>query len=173
MVRRIKKFNSEENLHDQVCDYIRLQYPGVFFRSNDEDGRKRHPVEQARLKRRNSCRAWPDIQIVAPMYKDKLADFYGLFIELKKDGVKLVRDKDAKKILKGETELREKGDWWDRHVEEQAEVIQYLKLNGYCATFAVGFDAAKEVIDRYLADYKTQLENLSAEIEALAEGERE
>ena len=162
---RIKKFNSEDNLHDQVCDYIRLQYPGIHFRSNDEDGRQRHPVEQARLKRRNSGRAWPDIQIVAPMYKDQVADFYGLFIELKKDGTKLVRDKDAKKILKGETKLRKKGDWWDKHIEEQAEVIEYLKLNGYCATFAVGFDEAKTVIDKYLAEYRLQLEHVREQLE--------
>lgn len=157
MARRINKFNSESNLHDQVCDYLRLQYPDIMFWSNDEDGRKRHVVEQARLKRRNSSRGQPDIFVAAPMFKDKLVDFYGLFIELKKDGTKLTRDKDARKILKGETELRKAGDWWDKHIEEQAEVLTYLKMNGYCATFAIGFDAAKEVIDKYLASYKVAL----------------
>ena len=33
---------------------------------------------------------------------------FGLYIEIKKDGTKLKRDKDAKKLLKGETKIRKK-----------------------------------------------------------------
>ncbi len=157
---RVKRFHSEENLHQQVVDYLQLQYPGIMFRTDFAAGIKmtiRQATKHARLQ---SGRAWPDLFVAAPMYKDQAADFYGLFIELKKDGTKLVRDKDAKVILKGDDELRKKGDWWDRHIEEQAEVLEYLKLNGYCATFAIGFDAAKGVIDRYLEGYRLQLEHV-------------
>lgn len=30
-MRRIKKFDSEENLQVMVADYLRLQYPNVLF----------------------------------------------------------------------------------------------------------------------------------------------
>ena len=159
MTRRIKKFNSEENLHSQVTEYIRRQYPGILFRTDFAAGIKMTPGQAMKHAALQAGPGYPDLFIAAPMYQDQLVDFYGLFIELKKDGT-LIRERDAKKILKGETKLRCKGDWWDRHIEEQAEVIQYLKLNGYCATFAVGFDATKEVIDKYLEGYRTQLEHI-------------
>lgn len=157
MARRIKKFDSEENLHQQIADYLRIQYPLIMFRTDFAAGIKMTQGQAVKHKRLQSGRAWPDLFIAAPMFKDKVTDFYGLFIELKKDGTKLTRDKDATKILKGETKLRVKGDWWDQHIEEQAEVLTYLKMNGYCATFAIGFEAAKEVIDKYLANYKVAL----------------
>lgn len=166
MTRQVKKFNSEGNLHQQVVDYLKLQYPGIMFRTDFAAGIKMTPGQAAKHARMQSGRAWPDLFIAAPMYKEQVADFYGLFIELKKDGTKLVREVDAKKILKGELELRKKGDWWDQHIEEQAEVLEYLKLNGYCATFAVGFDAAKEVIDKYLDGYRLQLEHVREQAEA-------
>lgn len=74
----------------------------------------------------------------------------GLYLELKKDGTKLIRDKDARKVLKGEFKLRKKGDWWDLHTEEQALMLEQLRQRGYCAEFAVGFDEAKRIIDEYL-----------------------
>lgn len=157
MTRRVKKFKSEENLHQQVVDYIKLQYPGIMFRTDFAAGIKMTMGQAVKHAKLQSGRAWPDLFIAAPMYKDQLVDFYGLFIELKKDGTKLVRERDASKILKGETKLRKKGDWWDQHIEEQAEVLQYLKLNGYCATFAIGFDDVKILIDKYLAGYAEQL----------------
>lgn len=166
MTRRFKKFDSEDNLRVQLAEYLQRQYPGILYRFDLAADMKLTPGQAARHKKLHDQRGYPDLFIVAPMYKEQVADFYGLFIELKKDDVKLIRDKDAKKILKGETKLRKKGDWWDQHIEEQAEVLQYLKLNGYCATFAVGFDEAKDVIDKYLADYRLQLEHVREQAEA-------
>lgn len=157
-MRRVKKYNSEENLHKQITEYLKLQYPGIMFRTDFAAGIKMTPGQAVKHASLQSGRAWPDLFIAAPMYKDKLVDFYGLFIELKKEGTKLVREKKATKILKGDKRIRKAGDWWNRHIEEQAEVIQYLKLNGYCATFAIGFDAAKKVIDTYLENYKLALD---------------
>ena len=75
---------------------------------------------------------------------------FGLYIEIKKDGTKLKRDKDAKKLLKGETKIRKKGDWWDKHVEEQAEMLEKLRAKGYKAEFGVGFDECRQIIAEYL-----------------------
>ena len=75
---------------------------------------------------------------------------YGLYLEIKKDGTKLKRDKDAKKPLKGEIKIRKKGDWWDKHVEEQAEMLEKLRERGYRAEFGVGLSKCKQIIDEYL-----------------------
>ena len=78
--------------------------------------------------------------------------YFGLYIEIKKDGTKLKRDKDAKKVLKGETKIRKKGDWWDKHIEEQADMLEKLRARGYKAEFGVGFDECKRIIDNYLCN---------------------
>lgn len=165
-MRRIKKFNSEENLQIQVADYLRLQYPNVLFHSDFGSGIKLTIGQATRQKRLNGGRrAWPDMQIAKPVIHHTkniewlagnaipLTDFIycGLFLELKKDGTKLKREKDCKKILKGDTKLRKAGDWWDRHIEEQAETLQNLRQAGYKAEFAVGFEQAKQIIDEYLS----------------------
>ena len=79
-------------------------------------------------------RAWPDMFIAEPK-----GEFHGLFIELKKEGVRL------KKL---------NGDWATSHVEEQARVLDELRERGYKAEFAVGFDEAIELIDSYLGGVK-------------------
>lgn len=106
-------------------------------------------------------RAWPDLFVATSMPREDKPDFNGLFIELKKDGTKLRREVDARKILKGETTLRLAGDWWDQHIEEQAAVLQLLGMNGYCVTFAIGFEDAKKTLDRYLAGNPLAKSNIS------------
>lgn len=159
-MRRIKKFNSEEHLQIQVADYLRLQYPNVIFHSDYGSGINL-TIGQAVIQKRlnGGRRAWPDMQIAKPatiaIGQKSLAGysariFHGLFLELKKDGTKLKREKDCKKILKGDTKIRKAGDWWDKHIEEQAEMLEALRQEGYKAEFAVGFEQAKQIIDEYL-----------------------
>ena len=76
--------------------------------------------------------------------------YFGLYIEIKKDGTKLKRDKDAKKPLKGEIKIRKKGDWWDKHIEEQAEMLERLRERGYKAEFGVGYESTVKMIRDYL-----------------------
>lgn len=124
---------AEQILHQQVCDYLKLQYPTVIFRSDHEGGRKRHPVEQARIKRLNSGRAWPDLFIAEPTTLWK-----ALFIELK--AVEIYTQKGYLKA--------------DPHLREQEEMLDRLQQKGYKAVFAVGFDQAQSIIDKYLAHLK-------------------
>lgn len=138
----IKKFDSEENLHQQVVDYLKLQYPGILFRTDFAAGIKMTLGQAVKHKKLQAGRAWPDIFVAAPMYKEQVVDWYGLFIELKKEGTKL---------------KAKNGRWASPHIAEQAEVLTYLRFNGYCATFACGFEAAKDVIDKYLAGYREAL----------------
>ncbi len=169
---------SESELQEAVAKYIVQQYPDVLFHSDFGSGTKLTKNQAARQKRQNGYRkGWPDMVIAEPRIYGSIfencsiekwrtqtenctdeinAFFSGLFLELKKSGTKLIRDKNARKILKGETKLRKKGDWWNSHIEEQAKVLEQLRERGYVAEFAVGFDEAKRIIDEYLGGKESE-----------------
>lgn len=137
---------SEADLQAQVADYLRLRYPDVLFHSNFRRDTwpnvfiaksgdwyirkgKRFPLGGKYSPARNNEAFW-DFRI----YK-----FNGLFLELKKEGTKL-KGKD--------------GGWSSEYIDEQAGLLLRLRERGYCAEFAVGFDEAKKIIDKYLGGVK-------------------
>lgn len=139
----------ESTIHLQVCHYLQRQYPKIIFRTDYASGLKLTMHQAVKHKSLQSGRAFPDLQILEPR-----AGAHGLFIELKKDGTKLTRTKDAKQVNKGDYKIRKLGDWFDPHIEEQAEMLALLSAKGYVAMFAVGYDSAVDIIDRYLSDQK-------------------
>lgn len=161
-MRRLPKYNSEHSLYEQIARYLQQQYPNVIYRFDIAADLKLTPGQAAKHKRLHPERGYPDLFIAEPREvkaKTALGGDYslveiktlgGLYVEIKKDGTKLKRDKDAKKILKGETKIRKKGDWWDKHIEEQAQMLEKLRARGYKAEFGVGFDECKKIIDEYL-----------------------
>jgi hypothetical protein len=120
---------NEALLHEQVCNYLKLQYPKVLFRT-DMGGVRLTPGQAARVARTQAGRAWPDIFIAEPRHGS-----HGLFIELKRDGTRL---------------KNKKGLYATAHLEEQATMLGRLGDLGYFAEFAVGFDQCKGIIDNYL-----------------------
>ena len=121
---------TEKIIHRQVCEYIRIQYPSVLFNS-DMSGAMRLSIGQAvQIKALRSNRGFPDLAI----YK-QCKGYSGLFIELKKDGEKI---------------LNKSGKPATEHIAEQQECMARLAMEGYYCTFAIGFDAAKKIIDNYL-----------------------
>lgn len=131
---------TESELQVAVADYIRLRYPNVLFHSDFGSGIKLTKGQAIKQKRQNGGRrGWPDMFIAEPRPRPKYMDdeqpYYGLMIELKKDGTR-IKKKD--------------GSWTSDHIREQAEMLTMLKLRGYAAYFAVGFEEAKEIIDEYL-----------------------
>lgn len=130
----------EAILQRQVCDYIRLQYPHVIFRSDFASGMKMSIGQATRHKKLQSHRAWPDLFVAEPR-NERLTGVYtghncGLFIELK-----------AKTIYKKDGSLLA-----NDHVAEQKTMLEWLETRGYMARFAVGFDEAKKLIDDYLTE---------------------
>ncbi len=121
---------SEEQLHQHITDYLRLQYPNILWRT-DMGGIRLTPGLRAKAKRVQGVRAWPDLFIAEPR-KGK----NGLFIELKKEGTHLYK-KDGSLVA-------------NAHYHEQAKVLKRLETLGYKAVFAVGFEEAKKLIDNYL-----------------------
>lgn len=131
----------EIELQAQVADYLRLQYPDVLFHSDFGSGIKLSMSQAVRQKRLNGGRrSWPDMFIAKPkLGVDRDGQhFYqhGLFLELKKDGVRVFK-RDGSLVA-------------DEHIREQYKMLQRLMRLGYRAEFAIGFDQAKRIIDRYL-----------------------
>ena len=134
----MRRTQTEAQVQIQVADYLKYQYPTILFHSDYGSGVKLTMAQAAKQKRQNGGRrAWPDMFIAAPKYyvNSRRIQYLGLFIELKRDGVR-IKKKD--------------GSWANEHIEEQAEVLNQLRYVGYKAEFAVGFDQAKELIDDYL-----------------------
>lgn len=121
---------NEQDLQTNICQYLKLQYPHVIFHSDFGSGTRLSYGQARRQKMQSWGRGMPDLAIYQPM-----SDMHGLFLELKREGVRLKR-KD--------------GEWATTHVAEQADVLDRLRDLGYAAEFAVGFDQAKMMIDTYL-----------------------
>lgn len=141
---------TEAELQTQVADYLRLQYPEVLFHSDFGSGIKLTMGQAAKQKRQNGGRrAWPDIFIAQKATATVVGKrgglkqmFYGgLFLELKKNGTRLVKAHNP-------------DEWASDHIAEQAEILRQLRARGYAAEFAVGFEQAKEIIDNYLGGKK-------------------
>jgi len=131
---------TESQLQEQIAQYLRLQYPNVLFHSDFGSGIKMTKGQAIKQKRQNGgIRGWPDMFIAEPIPKlqnNRFRVFNGLFLELKKDGVRLKKKND---------------EWASDHIAEQAKMLARLAEKGYRAEFAVGFDEAKRIIDEYLS----------------------
>lgn len=135
---------AEEQIQLAIVNYIRYQYPDVIFRS-DAGGIKLTAGQARKMAALNgNIRGYPDLFIAKPKLrqtKDGLPAFtHGLFIELKKDGTKILK-KDGSYVA-------------DKHIREQAKILQALERAGYQASFAVGYEQAKRIIDDYIGRKK-------------------
>lgn len=123
---------TELETQTMVADYIRLRYPDVIFHSDFGSGVRLTMGQAIKQKRLNGGRrSYPDMFIAEPVGK-----YHGLFIELKKDGTRILK-KDGTLVA-------------DAHIREQADMLQKLEQRGFKAYFAVGFEQAKKIIDEYL-----------------------
>lgn len=142
----------EADLHQQVTDYLRIQYRNVMFHTDFAAGVKLTMGQAVKNKRLQSGRAWPDLFIAEPRGK-----FHGLFLELKREGTKIVK-RDGFLVA-------------DPHIKEQAATINHLLAQGYWAEFAVGFDHAKKIIDTYLSPSMLGMTRSRLDLQGPLEGE--
>lgn len=120
----------EYKLQCAVCNYIRLQYPNVYFLSDTVASLKLNVMQAARNKAiQNSNFKCPDIIILQPNN-----GYNGLMIELKIDSP-----------YKKNGEIKA-----NKHLIGQNETLEKLKKIGYDAHFAWNFEMAKKLIDKYL-----------------------
>ncbi len=120
----------ENDLHLAICNYIKLQYKGIIFTS-ENSGLRVFWKQAKMLKKTRSCSGLPDIWILEPR-----KGYHGLLLEIKREGTK---------IYKKDGDMRK-----DAHLKEQEEILHQLKQKGYMAEFVVGFDNAKAILDFYL-----------------------
>lgn len=123
------KVNKEYQLQKMCLSYLKLQYPNVVFMSTGIGIGLTIPqaIRNKAIQKPNF--ACPDIAIYQPNFYH-----HGLFIELK-----------VKSPFKKNGELL-KSD----HLEGQQRTIDELNKLGYFATFAVGFDEFKRIVDSYM-----------------------
>ena len=130
-VKKGKIIQSENSVHYQVCQYLKIQYPTVFFHT-DASGELKTDAQRLWYSKLNKGFHWPDLFICHPV-----GSKHGLFIELKKDKSDLYK-------ADGLT-------WKNDHISAQWKVLQHLRGLNYSAFFACGFDEAKDIIDSYLS----------------------
>lgn len=124
------KRNAEYQLSKAISIYLRLQYPSVLFHW-DLAGLNLSIVQAGMMKVIQGGRGWPDLFIAEPR-----GIYHGLFIEVKMEGIRLLNRKD---------------EYATEHLKEQAQMIIELEQRGYAATFGIGFNQCKEIIDNYLS----------------------
>ncbi len=118
----------EDNIHKQICEYIKLQYPDFEF-NTDMSGIKLTIGQAKKIKKLRSSRAFPDIVIYEPTTK-----YCGLFLEVKK-----------------ETPFKINGDLKKcEHLKEQQIKMDKLIYKGYSCSFVWSLDMAINVINEYL-----------------------
>lgn len=124
-----KYLSKEDRVQNQVINYVSVAYNIQPIPLNTESNKT--PFERFKSKYLGLHRGIPDLFIPVPN-----KEFYGLFIELKADDVR---------IFKKDGSLRK-----NQHIEVQH--LYHLNLNqlGYKAEFCVGFDQAKYLIDNYM-----------------------
>ena len=131
-----KKGKKEEKIQLQVCDYLRNTYPDLIWFCDLASGLKLPIWIAAKNKQMRSSRGLPDLFIAKPM-SDKFIDkvgYNGLFIELKKDGIRLKN---------GSLPTNE-------HHAEQEAILVKLRALGYRAEFSCGYEESVKLIDEYL-----------------------
>lgn len=113
----------EDSLNIAVANYLRLQYPGVFF-SHIPNGGSRNPIEGAKLKRMGVRRGLPDLMLFHRKYFKDRSTYAGLFIELK-----IKPNKPS---------------------PEQMFAMDELRKNGWNGSVCYDFESAKTLIDNYI-----------------------
>ena len=121
---------SEYTEHVTVCNWLKTFYPDIIFFSSG-DGLRLHPKTALDFSKLKSCRGIPDIFITEPNEK-----FNGLFIEMKNLGINVLK-KDG---ISFTTET----------IEQQNITMERLEQKGYFCCFAIGANAAINIIEKYL-----------------------
>lgn len=125
-----KHEDHEYKLQKRVVQYLQLQYPHILFHS-DLSGMYTDKITAGKNSALNPYSGHPDLMI----YYRNRKGFSGLAIELKAEGVK-IRKAD--------------GEYANEHITKQAYYLKRLSANGWSAYFAIGFDAARRLIDEYI-----------------------
>ncbi len=121
---------AEERIHTAICNYIKLQYPDVYFLS-DPSGIFGTIGTAVKAKKIRSKHAQLDLVILHPN-----DEFNGLILEVKNG---------LGQVYKKNMEFRK-----SEHVYKQNLSIMHLNNLGYKAMYAFSLDQAIYIIDDYM-----------------------
>ena len=113
------------------CKWLKMQYPEVRFRSDIQSAGKLSPAMQNIKSIIDPFRGFPDITIYL-----KRGRFCGLMIEMKR--------------LNSGLYLKDGSLSNSKHVQEQNEMHEFLRDNGWKVEFAEGMDGAIDLFKNYL-----------------------
>ena len=126
----------EHDIYKMIADYLRYQYPTVIYRFDLAADLKLTMGQASKHKRLQRYRGYPDLFIAEPVSRGFPNVYHGLYLEIKKDGVRIFKQ-DGTLVA-------------DEHIREQFDMLADLRQRGYAAEFAIGFDGAKKLIDDYM-----------------------
>ena len=127
----LKKAQTEHSHQLAFCKWLKLQHPNIRFRSDIQSAGKLSPQMQNIKLIIDPWRAWPDIQIY-----HRSGNYCGLMIEMKR--------------LDSGTFLKDGSLSTQKHVQEQAEMHEFLRALGWSVCFAEGLDEAKRKFLEYI-----------------------
>ena len=133
--------NDEESEQVKFISFLRRNHPDIIYHANPEGVRLTIGQAVKLSKQGVINRSTPDIFIFKVNQQ-----YHGLIIELKKKDWKLYKDN-------GEM-------YKDVHVTEQKKFLERFAECGYFATFANGFEVAKEIFLNYLNNDNENLNKL-------------
>lgn len=122
----LKYLTEEQKDHASLCKYLEYQYPQLLWWHTPNEGKKT-AFERFLFAIMGGKKGVSDFIIIEPK-----GGYNGLVIELKAVGTKLFkRDGSC-------------------YYPEQNEFLYNMRNKGFFATFAVGYDEAKAIIDDYM-----------------------
>lgn len=125
----------ERIIQRAITRYLRHNYPEVdFYNDWSSDAYLSAGQNKARMDLA-SMNGWVDLFIPEPS-----RGYHGLFIELKKEGVRPYK-KDGSVCA-------------DKQIRKEHEFLLRQHKKGYCARFACGYEKAIELIDWYFENEK-------------------
>jgi hypothetical protein len=129
----VKPTNVRTEWQEQLafCKWLKMQYPEVRFRSDIQSAGKLSPAMQNIKSIIDPFRGFPDITIYL-----KRGRFCGLMIEMKR--------------LNSGLYLKDGSLSNSKHVQEQNEMHEFLRDNGWKVEFAEGMDGAIDLFKNYL-----------------------
>lgn len=140
-IKKSFKKKSEESEQTLFINHLRKNYPHILWRASPE-GIRLSIGQAVKMKKQGILKhSLPDIEIFFPT-----PTHHGLFIEMKKSDFKL---------------RKENGELYKSpHVHEQLDTLTKLNTLGYYASFAAGFEHAKNILEAYIASDIEKLNSL-------------
>ena len=127
---------TETALYENIARHLNTHCPAVRYHFDLSGVNNPSKISRSLYSRLNG-RSWPDLHVAVAAFAPGTTNvYYGLFLEVKKEGERL---------------RKRNGQWVNEHVREQAATLEKLQQEGYVGQFGVGLEECIQIIDSYMA----------------------